>query len=203
MIELNFKKFIANRDVFVTTPPFTPEISFVFLSLLAEKEYELAKDYLAIIDYTLDYNASLRVFEKAGWLKVVENGVDMRNKWYEFQPAQTKTKAKISEWIDEFLKLFDEANKRTSYPVTADSADCLKKMSKFVQYHKYDKETILAATKRYMQDMSKQNYQYTQPVLAFIQHPAKGSRLAIYCKAVKDGETNSNTNYKFEQDNVC
>lgn len=199
MIELNFKKFVENRNAFKTQLP--PEVTFIFLTLLAEKEYADAKGYLASIDYTIDYQAVLVALEKQNWVKIVENGVVMRTKWYEFQPAQSKTKAKISEWIGEYAQLFDEANKHTRYEVSADAVDCLKKMSKFVQSYRYEKEVIFDATRRYLQDMQNQNYTFMRSVLTFIHHPEKGSLLATYCKKIVEGEPEQEQ-VKFSKDDT-
>lgn len=200
MIEFDIQKFVENRDTFNSA--LSPEITFVFLTLLSDKNYTIAKQYLYTIDPTIDYQAILIYFEKNDWLKIVENGVEMRAKWLQFQPAQSKTKARITEWIDSYCALFEEADKFSSYVVSASSVDCLKKMTKFVSTYRYDKTVILEATKHYMQDMRKDGYRYMRTALSFILHPEKGSLLARYCDAVVKGTTSAANTTKFDQDNV-
>lgn len=201
MVEVNFDKFVKNRSEFEGL--LTPEQTFIVLTLLHNKEYEIVKDYLYSIDMTINYNAVLVYLERTNWLKITDGGVEMRAKWLLFTPKQTRASAKVKEWIGEYCQLFiaiDEARYSKPYPVSRATDDCLKKMSKFVTTYKYDKELILSVTKEYLEERRRDNYAYTNNALSFIDDDKKGSKLAMLCEARLRGEPQ--TKYKEIKPNV-
>lgn len=105
--------------------------------------------------------------------------------------AKALKKESVHDWIEEWRALFPiRSITRLPYHVTGDKQACLKRMHRFLLDYGYDKETIIAATKYYLQEQKLKNWTYTIKAHKFIQSES-GSVLSEYCELVQLGETKS------------
>ena len=81
---------------------------------------------------------------------------------------QIVNKIDSSEWIDEYRKLFMPARGSNSRSILGDKKACIDKMNKFLKSYPYTKDTVLAATKNYVNSKHKDRYAYTQCADYFI-----------------------------------
>lgn len=96
----------------------------------------------------------------------------------------------VEEWINDYRALFPLRNVTgLTYHVKGDLNECIKRMKKFIQDYKYSKETILQATKNYIEEQKNKGWSYTKKAHKFIRD-LDGSILSEYCEAVKKGDNN-------------
>lgn len=91
------------------------------------------------------------------------------------------------DWIEEWRDLFPKGVYSGSFPIRANVNDINKKMIKFLKHHDYDKDTIFAATKKYINEKEMNNYAYVQRSIYFIEKNGS-STLADYCEMIKNGD---------------
>jgi hypothetical protein len=109
----------------------------------------------------------------------------------------------VENWIQEWIELFPRGVKSSSRLLRSDKPSCLRKMKVFLRDYGYDKDTIMKATKAYLDAKSLENYAYTRCAVYFI-YKAESSRvdkvsdLATWCEQVlgddKDKAENSSNN---------
>ena len=87
----------------------------------------------------------------------------------------------VEQWIDEWLNIFPVGVKSGSKLVRSDKNMCLKKMVDVVMSSPYYKETILEATKQYVESFRKDNYMYMKCATYFISKDREGSELIAMC----------------------
>jgi hypothetical protein len=163
---------------------------YYILNLMYEDEY-LAEEYLQRLclcpELTLknlrfngyikkDIDAVLKHSLTKNALKIVENHtVETNNK----KPAKIDS----SDWIDEYRKLFLPARGTNSRSILGDRKACIDKMNKFLKTYPYNKNTVLAATKNYINSKHKDRYAYTQCADYFI-FKDNISTLAAECESL-------------------
>jgi hypothetical protein len=133
---------------------------------------------------TLLDDSALKSLESRGWLKLAEDGnTVLRHKSVEVLTSPG-IKTNIESWIDDYRNIFPQSVKSGGYPVRGDKQGCIKKMIKFLKnYPEYSKDTILNATKAYVDSKKSENYTYMQLSHYFIEKDGISS-LSSYCDYV-------------------
>lgn len=90
----------------------------------------------------------------------------------------------VEKWIDEWLNLFPVGVKSGSKLVRSDRNMCLKKMVDVVMNSPYYKETIMEATKQYVESFRKDNYMFMKCATYFISKEREGSELIAMCDKI-------------------
>lgn len=98
-------------------------------------------------------------------------------------------------WIDSYVNMFPIVGKGER-PLRVHPDTCINKMNAFLKKYKYSEETILAATKMYIddQDARQEKYEYTSRADNFISKYTEGhsnysSPLSAWCKAYLDADS--------------
>lgn len=108
----------------------------------------------------------------------------------------------VDPWIDEWLDLFPRGVKTFGKPVRSGRAECLRKMQFFTKEYNYNKDTIMTATKSYVDSKRQQAYEFMRCATYFIYRVEgssikdKTSDLATWCEQVlheKDNPPPQNT----------
>jgi hypothetical protein len=98
-----------------------------------------------------------------------------------------KEKEKISkhlQWIDEWYDLFPAGVKTGGrHYVKSSKNSCETKLLKFIREYKYEKDVIIQATKNYLDNAAKNNYEYMSTAPHFI-YKFDNSILSGYCEEV-------------------
>lgn len=103
------------------------------------------------------------------------------------------------DWVDEFRDLWPAGQFSGGYRIKGDRRACQEKLKQFLKdYPEYDKDTILAATKRYLERKERENWQFVQLAHYFISKN-KVSTLATECEALRT-ETTENNSAEFQED---
>ena len=89
------------------------------------------------------------------------------------------------DWMEEWYSFFPKGVKSGGYPVRSGLTGCRTKMFKFLKKNKFNKDTILLATKLYIKEMEKVNYSFMSLAHYFIEKDGK-SILEAYCEQVLD-----------------
>jgi hypothetical protein len=95
-----------------------------------------------------------------------------------------------TEFVDAFRDLFPAGIKSGGFYVKSSKRDLDNKLKKFVKEYKYTQETILEATKCYVEESAIKGYAYMKVANYFI-YKNNESMLASACEAVKDGGVDS------------
>ena len=99
-------------------------------------------------------------------------------------------KVEIIDWIDDWLSLFPKGmNKKLGYDIHGNRAECINRMSKFRRdnFDRYNKDTIIKATKIYLREQEKNKWTFTKKNVKFI-YDENGSMLENYCERIIDGD---------------
>jgi ribosomal protein S21 len=75
-------------------------------------------------------------------------------------------------------------------------------LRKFIKRYKYDKETILKATKIYIESFENNSYNYMKNSYSFISKRGEPSALAAACEAVENGADTPETVRKYMGSNI-
>lgn len=108
----------------------------------------------------------------------------------------------VKNWIVEWCDLFPDI-KWNGISIKSEPKDCVNKMIKFTKdFGIYDKDTIFAATKLYLEEKEKDDYDYTKRSTYFISKKGEPSLLQSYCNkiiennvVVDDISNNDKTNF--------
>lgn len=106
----------------------------------------------------------------------------------------------VDTWIDEWIDIFPRGVKSGGRLLRSDLPSCLRKMKIFLREYKYSKETIMQATRNYINSKAKDAFAFTRCAVYFIYRVEGGSRgsdrtsdLATWCEqTLHDGETSQN-----------
>lgn len=100
----------------------------------------------------------------------------------------------IPELVKEYRDIFPRGSVN-GYPAKGDKQGCIKKMRKFVKEHpEFDTDTILEATRKYVSDKKRDNYNYLMQAHYFIDKN-NISMLASFCEdIVENGNVTSTRN---------
>jgi hypothetical protein len=104
----------------------------------------------------------------------------------------------VEAWIDEWVDIFPRGVKSGGRLIRSDKASCLRKMKVFLREYDYDRETIMKATKAYMDSKRQENYAYCRCAVYFIyrvdtSRSDKISDLASWCDQVKHEKEQGNS----------
>lgn len=117
---------------------------------------------------------------------------------------QLKDAVGVETWIDEWLDIFPRGIRTGGKLLRSDKGSCTRKMISFIKEYKYDKDTIFAATKAYMEAKRQEGYAFTRCATYFIyraetSYKDKTSDLATWCEQVlHEKENPSSTENTFE-----
>ena len=103
---------------------------------------------------------------------------------------EKSAKLDVISWIDEWLILFPKGlNKIIGYDVHGNKTECTNRMSKFRRdnFEKFNKDTIIKATKLYLKERERERWQFTKKNVKFI-YDENGSMLDNYCERIIDGD---------------
>lgn len=93
---------------------------------------------------------------------------------------------KVEEWFGEWYDIFPRGIKSGGYPVKGDRKGCIRKLKQFQkEYPEFSKETILEATKLYVEESRKNGFKFMQLAHYFV-FKNRNSSLAGYCELVED-----------------
>lgn len=103
----------------------------------------------------------------------------------------------VESWIDEWVDLFPRGVKSGGRLVRSDKQSCLRKMKVFLREYDYDKDTILNATRKYVQSKANDGYSYMRCAVYFIyrvdtSRSDKVSDLASWCDQVQHDANEGN-----------
>jgi hypothetical protein len=116
---------------------------------------------------------------------------------------KTEVGENVEAWIDEWLDIFPRGVKTNGKLVRSDKPSCLRKMQFFIAEYKYNKETILEATKAYVESKRLQGYEFMRCATYFIYRietstKDKTSDLASWCDQILHEKDNPSTESQFE-----
>lgn len=112
----------------------------------------------------------------------------------------------VEGWIDEWVDLFPRGVKSGGRLVRSDRQSCLRKMKVFLREYDYDRDTILNATRKYVESKANDGYNYMKCAVYFIYRADtsrvdKVSDLATWCDQYKhdegEGKNHSENNLEF------
>ena len=95
---------------------------------------------------------------------------------------------KVENWVDEYRNLFPTGVKSGGYPVRGSKKTCIDNLKKFIIEFGKDKKTILEATKIYIENKSKENFNYIMLSHYFI-YKNGSSMLESYIEDLESRET--------------
>lgn len=128
--------------------------------------------------------AFLEFFEQQGYLKIVgdelPNDVIFREEFVKLIPKSEQLVQDLEGLVEEFKNLFPSGVKSGGYYVKSDSvsiSDAFKRF--FKKYPKTSKEQILTATRSYIQERKKENWQFMTCANYFVMKE-NNSKLAAY-----------------------
>lgn len=99
-------------------------------------------------------------------------------------------KAEVIQWIDEWLILFPKGlNKIIGYDIHGNRTECLNRMIRFRRdnFERFNKETIIKATKLYLKEKERERWQYSKKNVKFI-YDENGSMLDNYCERIIEND---------------
>lgn len=136
------------------------------------------KDY---IETTAETNYGIFKFSE---LKVTKKGLSILS-FKELLKEVNQNKSAFDSFVKEYFDLFPEKIHSGNYLVKSNLELCKDKMFKFIRKYKHDRETILKATKTYIEHCRKQNYAYMKTAFYFILRENE-SILQGYCEQVQN-----------------
>lgn len=118
---------------------------------------------------------------------------------YQYNKALFPTKSEvqvkvpdISELVEEYRNIFPKGNNSQGYPYKGDKMGCTAKLKRFKKtYPEYSNDTILSATKRYVNEKRKDGFAYMKLAHYFIEKNGV-SDLAALCEQINNGEKDTN-----------
>lgn len=139
----------------------------------------IEKDYLNIVlEITQKYIRRFETNELHQILRPVEN---------------------IEDFIDKYRSIFPTGSNGSGYPYRGDKQSCIKKMRTFIKrYPEFSKDTILRATRDYVNSQFFKGYVYMQTAAYFIEKDGV-SNLAGLCESIGNNSTKKPNN-NFEED---
>ena len=92
-------------------------------------------------------------------------------------------------WITEWVTIYPEDAMFNDRKLRSQPEDCVKKMQKFCKDNpQYTKDIIFAATKQYIEEKERKNFEYTKQATYFISKQGEPSLLKEYCQRVLIGK---------------
>lgn len=164
--------------------------------------YLLLSLYYKEIPSGINIELCLKILESKGYIKerkLTVKGSDLVkefvSKYKLDDTGRIKIKASFNEEdknkVNEYRELFPKGTLPSGQPARATSKELEKKFLWFFLNYKYDWDTILKATKKYIRDYEPAGYKYMKTSSYFINKTDKGvvtSTLASYCDMILDGD---------------
>lgn len=151
--------------------------------------------YLICIYKQVDYpgltpqqiNILNKNLETKGFCKITEGSILLRQAFIDILKSDSSPLL-IESWIDDWRQIFPEGVRTTGRPARGDKRACFKKMVVFCkEYPEFSKEEIYEATRVYVFEMSRQNYNYMQCADYFIfKEVRKGERTSTLASMIED-----------------
>lgn len=143
--------------------------------------YNLTKDGIALVEYIQsEFN---KMDEEVTSETIAVSGVE------QLKLAITDD---VEAWIDEWLDIFPAKVRSGGKLVKSDRIGCIRKMRVFMREWKFDKDTILKATKRYVSNKEQEGWSYMRCAVYFIyrvEGSNKESDLAAECEQILQEST--------------
>ena len=185
-IEINFE-YLKNSCRFFIAP------DAIYLYLIYNKYFKEAEEWYNRYygnDFTIRKKWLYRE-EEEGFIKIIgENlpeDIEFRQPFIDLLPKEDKFDV---NWAKEYLDLWPSGVKSGNRYVKASEKDITELLKKFVKKYKYPKETILEATKKYLEDKKRVNWSYITCSDYFISKN-NVSLLASWCDNYKTTEYKS------------
>jgi hypothetical protein len=117
----------------------------------------------------------------------------------EEQLAKPVNNDDVEVWIDEWIDIFPRGVKSGGRLLRGDKISCLRKMKMFLKEYPYKRDTILEATRKYINSKREEGFQYTRCAVYFIyridsSRSDKISDLATWCEQALHEQSEGNTN---------
>lgn len=150
----------------------------------------------------VNLHAEIRLLEIEGYLRDMQlttAGRKILEKYHERYKLQTNTKTvkKITglteqdkKHVAEYRELFPKGNLPSGYPARVNVKDLEKRFIWFLSNYDYSWETILEATRMYVEKYKAEDYKYMKTSAYFIfktEHGQTISQLANFCDMVTEG----------------
>lgn len=133
--------------------------------------------------------------ENLGLIKILEEGVALRQKALKVIPIGALELTNVENWIEEWRELWPTGVRTNSRPVKASRAACLLKMKKFLKKNDYAKEDILEVTKIYIDNMSVRRFDKMTCADYFIEKDSVSLLAALLEDAIDGEERNQDTSF--------
>lgn len=164
--------------------------------LIKQRDLEAIKKLKTLYKKELQFNEDLLTLAKQNYLKTSDGSltkvvlkdcsiVDI------FEDLEPKT-----DWdtfVSQFRDIFPKGTMTSGFYVRSSYKDCSKKLAKFIKEYGFDEETILKATKSYVDRFRLKNYSYMKTASYFILKD-KESVLASECEMVNDSDAPKTAN---------
>lgn len=126
--------------------------------------------------------------------KIAVSGVDQ---------LKTEIVDGVESWIDEWLDTFPRGVKTGGKLVRSDRKECVRKLQFFIKEYNYDKETIIEATKAYVESKRQVGWEFMRCATYFIYRvdnstKDKTSDLAAWCDQTLHDKQNPSQEDTFE-----
>lgn len=151
--------------------------------------------FLYLLFYNLPINLEISLdlikdLEEKKFVKNQDEGIIIRKRGIDlFDSKLAKRNPKMDDFVDKYRELFPAGIKSGGRLIKGDRIGCLNKLKAFkLKYPEFTEEDVLEATKSYLKDKKKTNYDRTICADYFISKEGL-SMLASYCE-----------NYKLEKD---
>ena len=145
---------------------------------------------LGLVEFLYENNYMITDAEKERKSKILES-YNTTSRYTEIlSPTQTKKEIK-TDWINEWYDLWPRGVKSGGHYVRSSMSACERKMKAFLKNTEFEKETIMDATKAYIQDRAQQQYSYMQLSHYFIYKDGV-SALETWCDNLKEGSVTVN-----------
>jgi len=140
--------------------------------------YILTKAGIEFVEYVKSEFAN--TYQQVDSAKIAVTGIE------EDQLSKVVNPDDLDVWIDEWIDIFPRGVKSGGRLIRGDKQSCLRKMRVFMKEYQYDKQTILNATRKYIESKKAEGFQYTRCAVYFIyrvdsSQKDKVSDLASWC----------------------
>jgi hypothetical protein len=127
-------------------------------------------------------NSDLEKLQREGYIKIVaDNGIVLRAKGAALLPSKV---ANVELWIEDWRSIWPIGVRSGGRPVRGNKADCLMKMTKFMESSEYTKDEIMASTFAYVTQKKHEDYKYMISADYFIRKD-NCSLLESWCEDMK------------------
>lgn len=144
-------------------------------------------DYIGILTEQQKDNL-IKSLENKGFLKITAEGLVLRKLTLDLMHKDSSPLL-VDNWIEEWRNLFPTNIKSGGRPIKGDKKSCIRKMTAFLkEYPEYSKEEIFQATRIYIFDKKRDNYNYMVCADYFI-YKDKASLLASILEDIDGKQT--------------